>query len=55
MHTRYIVIDPLKSGTEVKYIPGNDNQILIPIIKGEINHDAVLKILDYEEIGLLFD
>ena len=55
MHTRYIVIDPLKSGTEVKYIPVNDNQILIPIIKGEINHDAVLRIMDFEEIGLLFD
>jgi len=54
-HVRYIVIDPLKSGTEVKYIPGNNDQILIPMIKGEINSDAVQHIVDFEGIRLLFD
>jgi hypothetical protein len=52
---RYIVIDPLKSGTEVKYTRGNEDQILIPKIKGEINPEAVLRIIDIDEIRNLFD
>ena len=54
-HTRYIVIDPLKSGTEVKYNTGQNNQMLIPMIKGEINSEAVLRIIDSEGLQLLFD
>lgn len=53
--TRYIVIDPLKSGTEVRYNKEPDNQMLIPMIKGEINSEAVLRIIDFEGLQLLFD
>lgn len=53
--TRYVVIDPLKSGTEVKYNPGNNHQIVVPMIKGEISPDAVLRILNFKGIQLLFD
>lgn len=54
-NTRFVVIDPLKSGTEVKYIQENENQILIPNIKGDIKPEAVQRIIDIEEIRLLFD
>lgn len=51
----YIVIDPLKSGTEVKYTQDNEKQLLIPRIKGDINPEAVLRIVDFDEIRNLFD
>ena len=54
-NARYIVIDPLKSGTEVKYTQENKDQMLVPGIKGEINPDAVQRIIDFEELRLLFD
>ncbi len=51
----YIVIDPLKVGTEVKYTQDNEDQLLIPSIKGNINPEAVLRIIDFDEIRNLFD
>jgi hypothetical protein len=50
----YIVIDPLKAGTQVKYSQDNDDQILIPRIKGDINSESVLRIIDFDEIRNLF-
>ena len=50
----YIVLDPLTAGTEVKYIQDNEDQILIPRIKGDINPEAVLRIIDFDEIRNLF-
>ena len=55
VNARYIVIDPLKSGTEVKYTQEGENHTLVPGIKGEINPEAVQRIIDFEEIRLLFD
>ena len=52
---RYIVIDPLKSGTEVKYTQEGEDRILLPQIKGEINPEAVKGIIDFAELRLLFD
>jgi len=54
-HTRYIVIDPLKTGAEVKYNKGYHNQMLIPKINGDISSRAVIRIIDFEGIRLLFD
>ena len=54
-NARFIVIDPLKSGTEVKYTQENEDQLLVPGIKGEIKPDAVQRIIDFEELRLLFD
>ena len=52
---KYIVVDPLKSGTEVKYIRENEDHTLIPQIKGEIHQEAVLRIMHFDEILKLFD
>jgi hypothetical protein len=52
--TSYIVIDPIKAGTEVKYMQGNEEQKLIPVIKGNINPEAVLRIIDFDEIRNFF-
>jgi hypothetical protein len=51
----YIVLDPFKVGSEIKYVKNPDNRGLTPVIKGSINHKAVLKILQFDEIGSIIE
>ena len=51
----YIVLDPVKVGSEVKYEIEEKDRSLKPVIKGSINSGAVLKILRSNEIVSLME
>jgi len=51
----YIVLDPLKVGSEVKYQKKTGDQGLTPVIKGTIDLKAILKILNYSEIDSIIE
>jgi hypothetical protein len=47
----FIVLDPISTGTEVKYEKHRVTQELTPVIKGPIHHNAVIRVLQSTEIG----
>jgi len=47
----FIVLDPIKTGTEVKYEKHRITQQLTPKIKGSIHHNAIIRVLKSTEIG----
>jgi hypothetical protein len=53
--TSYILLDPLKVGSEVKYQKKPGDQGLTPVIKGTIDLKAVMKILRYGEIRAIIE
>jgi hypothetical protein len=51
----FIVLDPLKTGSEVKYEKQTDIQGLSPVIKGSIDKNAVIRMIRYDELGSIID
>ena len=49
--TGFIMLDPVKTGTEIKYEKQGELQELKPVIKGSISRMAILKVLRSEDIG----
>jgi len=52
---RFIMIDPMKIGSEVKYETTQNDQKLVPVIKGKIQPAAISGILDHKGLSKLFD
>ena len=51
----FIVIDPIKTGSEVKYEKDPETQELTPVIKGSISQKAVIKILEFDKIASIIE
>jgi hypothetical protein len=51
VESSYIVLDPIKVGSEVKYHLEERDRGLNPVIKGSINADAVIKVMPSSEIS----
>lgn len=51
----FIVLDPLNTGTEIKYGKFSNEERLIPFVKGSINEKAVIEIIHRDKIKNLFE
>ena len=47
------MLDPVKTGTEIKYEKEGEIQELKPVIKGSISRMAIMKVLRLEDIGAI--
>jgi hypothetical protein len=50
----YIVLDPVKVGSEVKYEKGTNARGLRPVIKGPVKRNAVIKIIHINDLYSMF-
>lgn len=51
---KYIMLDPLKIGSEIRYKNSGDAGSLRPVIEGKVRREAVIRIMEYEELSAIF-